>query len=368
MADLAAETGELSLKQACVRLFDSIARRRMYITGGIGSSIHGEAFTADYDLPNDTVYAETCASIGLIFFASKMLHLERNGRYADIMERAFYNTVLAGIELDGKKFFYVNPLEVIPGISGVIPTHRHDLPQRPGWFGCACCPPNAARLLTSAARYIWDEADGVVYSNLFAAGELTLPGVTIATETAYPFGDTVTYTVCAGSARMAIRIPAFSQKNYTVSAPGEYKDGYYYLDVSAGGRIELKLDMTPKLNRTNPHVANNSGRGAVTVGPIVYCAEGADNGGEVFDFTLHGDALQLVPQTPAQLGGFAEAAQDLGTVYTVTATGTALVPEDPDALYFTDSFREEARTLKLIPYFMWGNRGLNPMRIWFPVR
>ncbi|MBQ2279383.1 MAG: glycoside hydrolase family 127 protein, partial [Clostridia bacterium] len=137
MADIAAVTGEPALTEACMRLFDSITRRRMYITGGIGSTVYGEAFTKDYDLPNDTVYAETCASIGLIFFASKMLKLKRDGRFADIIERAFYNTVLAGIELDGTKFFYVNPLEVIPGVSGVTPTHGHALPKRPGWFGCA---------------------------------------------------------------------------------------------------------------------------------------------------------------------------------------------------------------------------------------
>ena len=368
MADIAAVTGDQPLKQACIRLFESIAHRRMYITGGIGSTVIGEAFTADYDLPNDTVYAETCASIGLIFFASRMLQLERNGRYADVMERAFYNTVLAGIELDGRKFFYVNPLEVIPGVSGVIPTHRHDLPQRPGWFGCACCPPNAARLLASAARYIWDRADGILYANLFVEGKLTLPETEILTETAYPFGDTVRFTVLSGSTRMAIRIPAFSARNYTVSAPGEYRDGYYYLDARAGDVIELRLDMSPRINRANTRAAANSGRGAVTVGPVVYCAEDADNSGDLFGFTLQSGSLRIVPQTPAQIGGFDSAADSLGTVYTVSAQGSTLVQDDPDALYFTEGFREEAGSLKLIPYFMWGNRGLNRMRIWFPVR
>lgn len=368
MADIAAVTREPALTDACLRLFDSITGRRMYITGGIGSTVHGEAFTVDYDLPNDTVYAETCASIGLIFFASKMLKLKRDGRFADAMERAFYNTVLAGIELDGTKFFYVNPLEVIPGVSGVAPTHRHDLPQRPGWFGCACCPPNAARLLTSISKYAWDMEDGVIYSNLFTAGELTLPQLQLRVDTAYPFGDSVTYTVTGGSARLAIHIPAFTGKNFSLSMSGEYRDGYYYVDVKAGDVIKLKLDMTPRVNRANTRVARCSGLGAVTVGPVVYCAEGADNGDDVFSFSIDPSRLTLHRETPAQIGKFASTAYDLGAVYTVTAEGVRLVQEDADALYFTDGFREEAAQLKLIPYFMWGNRGLNQMRVWMPLK
>ena len=368
MADLAAVTGDKELAAACDRLFESIAKRRMYITGGIGSTVWGEAFTKDYHLPNDTVYAETCASIGLIFFASRMLKLHRNGRYADVMERALYNTVLAGMELDGTKFFYVNPLEVLPGVSGVEATHRHTLPQRPGWFGCACCPPNVARLLTSLPKYIWEQEDGILYQNLFAAGKLTLPEVTLDVETAYPFGDTVTYRVLSGSAKLAIHIPAFTAGNYSVSAPGRYRDGYFYLDVKAGVTFDLKLEMEPKVYRCNPRVAANSGLGAVMVGPVVYCAEGIDNDGDVFSFTLDRSRLDLKLVAPAEMNGFPDAAFDLGQVYTITADGTRLVPEDPDALYFTENYREETASLQLIPYFMWSNRGLNQMRVWFPVK
>ena len=368
MADIAAVTREPSLMEACFRLFDSISKRRMYITGGIGSTVWGEAFSTDYDLPNDTVYAETCASIALIFFASKMLKLKRDGRFADVMERALYNTVLGGVELDGTKFFYVNPLEVIPGVSGKMATHRHTLPQRPGWFGCACCPPNAARLLTSVAKYAWDMEDGVLYSNLFAAGLLTLPQAEILVETAYPFGDSVKYTVKSGAVKMAIHIPAFTAEHYSVSMPGVYRDGYYYLDVKAGDVVDVKLEMIPKLNRANIKVAKDSGLGAVTVGPVVYCAEGVDNGGEVFSFSVDRNRLTLNKETPAQIGGFKAVADDLGEVFTVTAGGTSLTADDPDALFFTEGYREVERELKLIPYFMWGNRGLNQMRVWMPVK
>ena len=368
MADIAAVTKDPALMDACFRLFDSISKRRMYITGGIGSTVWGEAFSTDYDLPNDTMYAETCASIALIFFASKMLKLKRDGRFADVMERALYNTVLGGVELDGTKFFYVNPLEVIPGVSGKMATHRHTLPQRPGWFGCACCPPNAARLLTSVAKYAWDEDDGVLYSNMYTAGSLTLPRVQIQVETAYPFGDTVKYSVLSGNTRLGVHIPAFTVKNYSVSMPGEYRDGYYYLDVRAGDVVEVKLEMIPKLNRANPKIAKDSGLGAVTVGPVVYCAEGVDNGGEVFSFTVDRNGLSLNKETPAQIGGFKPVADSLGQVYTVTAAGTSFVMNDPEALYCTEEYREEKRELKLIPYFMWGNRGENQMRVWMPVK
>lgn len=369
MADLALETKDEALSEACFKLFDSIIKRQMYINGGIGSTRYGEAFSTDYDLPNDTAYCETCASIALVFFASKMLKIKRQGIFADTMERAIYNTSLAGVALDGKKFFYVNPSEVIPGVSGKMYNHHHVLPERCKWHGCACCPPNAARLFASIANYAWDEQDGVLYSNIFTAGELRLPNVSIDVETVYPFGDTIKYTVKGGKVRLGIHIPYFTLNNYSVSAVGELIDGYYYVDAKEGDVITLKLDMTPRINRCNVKVAANSGKAAITVGPIVYCAEGADNGGEVFGFTLDSSAeLRREAHTPEALGGFSEEAKELGEVYTVTATGTELVCDNPDALYFTDGYREEKRQIRLIPYFMWGNRGVNQMRIWLPVK
>ena len=368
MADLAAVTHEDALTEACFHLFDSITKRRMYITGGIGSTAAGEAFSTDYDLPNDSVYAETCASIGLIFFAHRLLKLKRDGRIADVMERALYNTVPAGIELDGTKFFYANPLEVIPGSAGCVHPYGHVRPQRPGWFGCACCPPNAARLLTSISKYVWDCVDGILYADLFAAGELELPEIHIRVETAYPFGDTVKYTVLSGESPLAIRIPAFSRENYAVSSAGEYRDGYYYTTARAGDVITVKLDMTPKLNRADPRVARNSGMGAVTVGPLVFCAEGVDNNGDVLNFSLDSTRLTLNTEALSKIGGFPASDEDLDEIYTVTAEGAALISEDPDELYFSDHYRTVPRTLKLIPYFLWGNRGLNQMRVWMPIQ
>ena len=207
MADLAAETEDKELLNACENLWSSITDKRMYITGGIGSTGIGEAFTVDYDLPNDTAYAETCASCGLMFFASRMLENSPDGRYGDIMEKAFYNTVLAGMQLDGKRFFYVNPLEVIPGISGIAATHWHDKPQRPEWFACACCPPNVARTVAAFGTYAYGEGDDTAYCHLYAAGEVDFSfGMKLRCETDFPHGFTVRYTVSEGGDRKSTRL------------------------------------------------------------------------------------------------------------------------------------------------------------------
>ncbi|MBQ8827255.1 MAG: glycoside hydrolase family 127 protein, partial [Oscillospiraceae bacterium] len=220
MADLAAETDDKELYNACRTLWNSITKRRMYITGGIGSTVNGEAFTVDYDLPNDTAYAETCASIGLMFFASRMLENEISGEYTDIMEKAFYNTVLAGMQLDGKRFFYVNPLEIIPGISGAASTHWHTLTQRPKWYACACCPPNVARLITSFGKYAYGENKDTAYCHLYAAGKVEFGnGIKLTCETEYPYGFTVTYKIEKGG-KSAIRIPSWSKK-YSLTINGE---------------------------------------------------------------------------------------------------------------------------------------------------
>ena len=142
----------------------------MYITGGIGSTAEGEAFTINYDLPNDTAYAETCASVAMVFFAREMLQMNPNRKYADIMEKEFYNGLLSGMQHDGKRFFYVNPLEVDPTVSGKVSGYRHVLPERPQWYACACCPPNVARSITALSKYAWGENENVIYSHMYIGG------------------------------------------------------------------------------------------------------------------------------------------------------------------------------------------------------
>lgn len=172
MADVAKQTRDDTLYEALCKLWKNLTRRRMYITGAIGSSRFGEAFTYDYDLPNDTVYGETCAAIGLVFFARRMLAIEPRGEYADVMERALYNGVISGMTLDGTRFFYVNPLEVVPEASEKDEGKRHVKVERQKWFGCACCPPNLARLMSSLPDYAYGTGADTIYTHLYLGGEI----------------------------------------------------------------------------------------------------------------------------------------------------------------------------------------------------
>ena len=356
MADLASLTEDKELFSACRRLWESITQRQMYITGGIGSTAIGEAFSVDYDLPNDTAYAETCASIGLMFFASRMLENDINGEYADVMEQAFYNTVLAGIQLDGKRFFYVNPLEVIPGISGVSPTHRHDLTLRPKWYACACCPPNAARLISSIAVYAYGENSDTAFCHMFAAGKICFEnGIKIYCKTSYPYDFNITYEIEKGG-RLAIRVPHWS-KTYTLNINEKAIDvtplkGYIYIDVSNGDTVKLKLDDTPRFIYASSRVPELNGRVSLCRGPLVYCFEGIDNNGDVLSVSLKRNGKVDVLDADDFLGG------------AVKLTAEAVYIQQSDKLYSNAAPVHKPCKAVAVPYYTWGNRGENQMRVW----
>lgn len=359
MADLAAETEDKELLNACENLWSSITDKRMYITGGIGSTGIGEAFTVDYDLPNDTAYAETCASCGLMFFASGMLENSPDGRYGDIMEKAFYNTVLAGMQLDGKRFFYVNPLEVIPGISGIAATHWHDKPQRPEWFACACCPPNVARTVAAFGTYAYGEGDDTAYCHLYAAGEVDFSfGMKLRCETDFPHGFTVRYTVSEGGGTLSVRIPEWSERTEIFlsgeKVSPEIKSGYAYIGVKAGDVIEVILDSRAKFVYSNTKAAENTGCAAVQRGALVYCFEGIDNGGDVLSLSLDGNAEITAGETVSELGG----------VQSLKISGYRTVSEE--SLYSFKKPEKIPEALTAVPYYTWGNRGENQMRVWLP--
>ncbi len=359
MADLAAETGNKELFEACRTLWDSITKRRMYITGGIGSTVNGEAFTVDYDLPNDTAYAETCASIGLMFFASRMLENDLDSEYADIMEKAFYNTVLAGMQLDGKRFFYVNPLEIIPGISGRASTHWHTLTQRPGWYACACCPPNAARLISSFGKYAYGENKDTAFCHMYAAGDVTFDnGISFTCETEYPYGFTVTYKIRKGG-NIAIRIPSWS-KEYKLTLNGnsiesEPEKGYIAIKAKNNDTIVLELDDTPAFCYASSKIPELTGCAAVTRGPLVYCFEGVDNENDVLSLTLCTDGKLTVSDNDKELNA-------------VTITAEAMRAETSDSLYSSRPPVLHKCTAKAVPYYTWGNRGENQMRVWMTAK
>lgn len=368
MADAAMETGDQELAKACETLWHNITQHRMYVTGAIGSAYEGEAFTKDDHLPNDTAYAETCAAIGLIFFSNKMLYIARNGKYADVMERALYNGVLAGMQLDGTKFFYVNPLEVLPGISGEAKTHKHALPVRPKWFTCACCPPNVARLLASVSEYAWHMTEDTLYSNLFIAGTLDLTdslGGKVSLQTAYPYDHKIEYHFApqekAMSVSLAIRIPAWSKDTKItrngMAADYEIKDGYAYLhgDFGTDDIVTVELDMQMQKVYTSNRVSANTGRAAVLRGPLVYCAEGVDNENDILSLSLKKDGRMTISEyLPEKLCGIQEIYAE-GYRETVS-----------EELYSYHAPEEEPCEITLVPYYTWGNRRLNQMRVWIP--
>ena len=358
MADLSAKTDDKELYEACKNLYNSIVNKRMYVTGGIGSTCHGEAFTVDYNLPSDTVYAETCASIGLMFFMSKMLQNEIKSEYTDLMELAFYNAVLAGMQRDGKRFFYVNPLEVIPGITGEAVTHRHALSQRPKWYACACCPPNVARLISSFGKYAFTESSDTVYCHLYAGGKITAEnGMKFTCETKYPYDFEVNFAIEKGG-KLAVRVPGYTGDNYAVFCNNfpkdtELKDGYIYMEVGDGDNIKIRFQDKINVIYPSAKIPDLSGTAALSRGPLIYCFEGVDNNGRVTNLRLDTQGeFKASPMTDAVLGD----------TLVIEAQGAKV--SDSESLYSFTKPQKETATLRAIPYYLWGNRGENEMRVW----
>ena len=364
MADLAAEDKDERLFEACETLWNNMVNKRMYITGGIGSTVAGEAFSIDYDLPNDTVYAETCASIGLVFFAKQMLKSRVDGKYADVMERALYNGIISGMQLDGKKFFYVNPLEVNPGISGVLYGHKHVLLERPGWYACACCPPNLVRMMTSLGKYAWDESEDTIYSHLFIGQDARLEKADITVESRYPWTGEIDYKVMSKSDKpftVAIHIPGYI-KDEKVTVNGEVfdiesnkKDGYLYIHRiwADADSIEIRFALPVRKIYANQKVIEDAGCVALMRGPVVYCFEGIDNGSNL-------QSIRISDIENAKIS-MADEGVLSGNVI-LKLKGSKLVSSEE--LYSEEPPKVEEVSITAIPYYTWGNRGVNQMRVW----
>lgn len=333
MADVASFTGDKGYMEALDRVWEDVVLRNMYVTGGIGSSYANEGFTEDYDLPNLEAYCETCASIGMILWNSRMNRLTGDVRYADVMERTLYNAALAGMSLSGDRFFYVNPLES----KG---THH-----RKAWFGCACCPSNMCRFLPSVGGYIYSVEGKNVYANLYIGGTATFnvdgKPVTLKQETDYPWDGTVCMTVASDSrARIMLRIPGWCT-SWSLDVNGKQVSSSEtgasaYVEAGskwkAGDKITLRMDMPVRLEAADPAVKADVGKRTVCRGPLVYCMEEVDNPG-VYDTALLSDATSFKETWEPDL---------LGGVTTIrTADGAVFVP-----------------------YYAWDNREPGRMKVW----
>lgn len=345
MADLAKECKDTELECACKSIWSNIVNKKLYITGGIGATVHGEAFSFDYDLPNDLAYAETCASIGLIFFAQRMSELEIRANYADVLERALYNTVLSGMSADGNAFFYVNPLEVLPQASKEDSRKQHIRPVRQKWFSCACCPPNLARLIGSLQKYIYTVNSSTVFLHQFICGKADFSyGELQLTKQGTQFCIKIrAQKECA----LAVRIPEWCN-NFDINCKYTVKNGYAFIEIRHSAEITLDLHMQPRLVKCSNRVRANVGKVAVMRGPVVYCLEEADNGKDL-------QMLKLDSTQPLEYRD--------GCIY-----AQGIREKADESLYSTYSERAFTKcTLKFVPYYTWGNRGENEMCVYVRV-
>lgn len=344
MADISKIYGDDELYSACRNIWNNIENKKLYITGAIGSTVDGEAFSFDYDLPNDLAYCETCASIGLIFFAQRMAETEPDSKYFNVAERALYNTVLSGMAEDGKSFFYVNPLEVLPEASEKDSRKRHIKTVRQKWFSCACCPPNLARLISSVGSYIFSKNEDTVYINQFISCSTETDKADISIKSEYLENGKVRVKVnCKKSFSLAVRIP---ENSYIKSSHKFVSEkGYAYFDIDKNSEIDLQFDMGIKIIKCSNRVRANIGKAAIMRGPVVYCLEEADNGKN-----LHLLSLCKEPDFEYK-DGF------------IFANGLREKADENLYSIYSEPQKEKCR-LKFIPYYRWANRGENEMTVY----
>ena len=355
MADVAALTGDEGYIHAIDTIWDNIVSKKMYITGGIGSTNEGEAFGANYELPNATAYNETCAAIGMVYVNHRLFLLHGDSKYYDVLERTLYNGLISGVSLEGDAFFYPNPLKV----------SKERKYQRQAWFGCACCPSNISRFIPSLPGYVYAVKDNDVYVNLFMGNTSTLQvngqPVTLKQETAYPYSGDVKLTVeqAAQPFTLKVRIPGWTrneampsdlytfadqkQSTWSVKVNGEavkadLQQGYCTIsrDWKAGDVVELSFDLQPRLVKANDQVEADRGLVAVQCGPIVYCAESPDNAKPIDSISINQQTQLKVEWQPEKLHGINQIVTDDGVT--------------------------------LIPYYAWAHRGISDMEVWIPLK
>lgn len=369
--DLAALEDDADLKETCLAIFDDIVTKKMYITGGVGSTYAGEAFTFPYDLPDDRAYSETCAGIALAMFCRRLWSMYKDGKYADIAEQAIYNTVLSGISLSGDEFFYENPLAVDvrqrkfyekrPSFEQL----RWPIIRRVKLFECSCCPPNLMRLIGAIGDYAYSVEGDTIYTHLYMDNTADIPvaGKTfrITQKTKYPLAGHICLTVgTEGSCKLALRIPAWCQnpevKVNGEKIHGEICNGYFMIEKmwAEGDCIELTLPMIVRVVEAAPECRDYCGKIAVCRGPMVYCVESEDCDGQtvVRDVRIHTDA-------PFTMKEEMICGRELPVIY---AEGE--VRRGSGNLYQNVPFERMPVSVRMIPYFTWANRGEDDMSVW----
>lgn len=376
MADVSALTGTNEYQTALDAIWHDIVDTKMPITGGLGAIHSNEGFGPSYELPNKEAYNETCAAVGNVFFNFRMFLQSRDARYMDVAEVALLNNALAGLNLEGNRFFYVNPMEA----DGVHP-FNHGKPGRSPWFGTACCPSNIARLMPQVSGMMYAYTADEIYASLYAGNTTSIPLtdgiVQIKQESNYPFDGTVLLTLNPEKRQkftLKLRIPTWvgndqfvpgdlyryvnkePKQNWSVKVNGELQDaeldkGFAVLERSwkADDQILLELPLTVRFNTAHEKVKADKDRMAITRGPLVYCAEGIDNGGSLDDYQL-----QKLPEANEIKASVIQE----GILKNITAL----------ELPFLSKKTSAAEKVRLTPYYAWNNRGEGAMMVWFPTK
>ncbi len=363
MADQAHENEDQSLLETCERLWDNLVTKRLYLTGGIGSSRVNEGFTQDYDLPDETAYAETCATIGLILWNHRLLQFSGESKYADIIERALYNGFLSGVSLDGERFFYENPLASAGG------HHRQT------WFECPCCPPNIARTMASLGGYFYSMAGNAVWVHLYAQGTVKLKlnecDLNLRQVTRYPWDGAVRFEIGITTSQtfaLHLRVPGWCERwrlwinGAPVVNPKPQTNGYLLIEREwhPGDVVEYSMEMPIQTVWAHPAVRSLQGRVAIQRGPLVYCLEGIDHEGISLDW------IEVDPQAVSSNEFGIEHQDDLlGGISILRGRGQ--VADECGWSGTLYRYRRPVTKLvevKAIPYYAWDNRGPGQMRVW----
>jgi hypothetical protein len=365
LIDLAHDGHDAARAAQCRTLWTAITTRHLYVIGGVGTEPYGEKFCEPFDLPPDRAYAETCAAIGLVLCARRMLDLELDGASADVMERALYNNVLAGLALDGRGYFYVNPLEVVPAVA----KRRYEChlvkTQRVPWFGCACCPPNVARLFASLGDYACSQTAEGLALHLYAGGKISFSAGTVPVRlqvtTEYPWKERVELLVEPATAvefTLQLRLPGWCRApklhlNGDL-LPADAVRGYAALRRvwQKGDRVVLEFPMPVERVHADARVFAAAGQVALQRGPVVYCIEEVDNGPHLAALTLPRESPLAVHFMPDLLGGCP------------IIEGLARRTEPGEQLYSPQPPRQVQVRLCAVPYALWANRGEGEMRVW----
>ncbi len=375
VADIAAETSDSELANVLRKLWDDLTTHQMYVTAGLGPAHTNEGFTFAYDLPNETAYAETCASIALAFWGQRMFNLDPDRRYTDILERALYNGVLAGVSYEGDRFFYANPLASYPMVnpfeswSGITSDQYY---RRSEWFDCACCPPNLARIVAGIGAYFYSVSADTLYTHLYndSHTQIDVAGaqVQLDQKTSYPWDGQIDFSLTVDQPtrfKLALRIPGWCH-GYQLAVNGEavnvsLTQGYAVIERTwqTGDTVSLTLMMPVERIAPHPEIRQDAGCVALQRGPVVYCLEQADNGPRLANVVLPREARLSARFEPTLFDG----------VTVITGEGLRAEPVEwpQPALYSPQSALQYAPTpmpIKAIPYFLWANREPGEMRVW----